>query len=455
MAHFTIIGAGPVGALMGLLLAQRGHQVHLRERRPDPRQAPAERGRSINLALSARGLVALRQAGVLERIKASMITMPGRMLHDERSQLEFLPYGQNEHEVNYSISRTQLNRVIIEAAAEHPAIDIGFHQRCVDLDPQSGTVQLHDELTGQTRSESADILLGADGAGSGVRAALVRRGLTRINEMPLPHDYKELSIAPLARGGLDDYAFEPHALHIWPRGGFMLIALPNSDRTFTATLFLPRQGDYSFERLRDGNLLTGFFQHQFADAAAVIPDLHQQFQQHPQSRLGTIDCQGWHVAGRVLLIGDAAHAVVPFHGQGLNCGFEDCVVLDRLLMQSADIPAAFAAFEHERQPNTTALAKMALENYIEMRDDVRSPEFAPRQALAAALERAFPGRFIPRYSMVTFHPEIPYAAALQRGAEQERVLDQLIKAYPATLHSGQLPSAAMDSARRYLDLAGL
>jgi kynurenine 3-monooxygenase len=451
MAHFTIIGAGPVGALMGLLLARRGHQVHLRERRPDPRQAPAERGRSINLALSARGLAALQQARVFDRVRASLITMPGRMLHDEQQRLEFLPYGQNEREVNYSMSRAQLNRILIEAAAEQPGVELSFNQRCLDLDPQSGTLQLVDELRGQTRSETCEIVLGADGAGSGVRGALAMRGLSQVHEMPLSHDYKELEIAPAPGSAHDGYAFEPHALHIWPRGGFMLIALPNTDRSFTATVFLPRQGDCSFEQLQHDAAPQAFFQQQFADAARCIPDVGQQFLQHPQGRLGTIDCQGWHAAGRVLLIGDAAHAVVPFHGQGLNCGFEDCVVLDRLLAHEAQIAPALAAFERERYPNVTALAQMALENYVEMRDDVRAAQFAPRKAIAAALERALPDRFIPRYSMVTFHPEISYADALRRGALQERILDHLMERFPTSLASGELSPQAVNFARHELE----
>jgi kynurenine 3-monooxygenase len=381
--------------------------------------------------------------------------MPGRMLHDEQQRLEFLRYGQNEHEVNYSISRSHLTRMLVEAAGEQSAIELSFHQRCVDLDPHSGALQMRDELTGQMHSESVDILLGADGAGSAVRGALVKRGLTRVNDMPLPHDYKELVIAPSAQSRHDGYAFEPHALHIWPRGGFMLIALPNADRSFTATLFLPRHGDCSFDRLQDARVLEEFFRRQFADAAALMPDLQDQFQHHPQGRLGTIDCEGWQAAGRVLLMGDAAHAVVPFHGQGLNCGFEDCVVLDRLLAQGGDLASALTSFERDRQPNTRALAEMALENYVEMRDDVRSPEFAPRKALAAALERTFPGRFIPRYSMVTFHPEIPYAEARRRGAQQERVLDRLIAEFPMALDSQQLSPQALNPARHYLQEAGL
>jgi len=456
MAHFTIVGAGPVGALMGLLLAHRGHRVHLRERRPDPRRAPSEHGRSINLALSARGIAALKQAGVLAQLRTSMITMPGRMLHDEQQQLEFLPYGQNEREVNYAVSREQLNRVIVEAADAHPGIELSFNQRCLDVDPHSGTLELHDELVGRVRSERTEILLGADGAGSMVRRALLTRGLSTTDDVPLAHDYKELSIpAAVPQPGQSGYVFEPHALHIWPRGGFMLIALPNTDHSFTATLFLPRHGASSFERLQDAGAAQDFLRRQFPDAAALIPDLAEQFSTHPQSHLGTIYCQGWHAAGRVLLLGDAAHAVVPFHGQGLNCGFEDCVVLDHLLQQSADIPAALASFERERRPNTTALAQMALENYIEMRDDVRAPEFAPRKSLARALERHFPGRFIPRYSMVTFHPEISYAEAQRRGAQQERVLDLLTEQFPAALVTGQLRAEALSLVSQSLEQAGL
>jgi kynurenine 3-monooxygenase len=379
-----------------------------------------------------------------------MITMPGRMLHDERQQLEFLPYGQNEQEVNYSVSRAELTRVLIELAGEHPSIQLSFNQRCLDLDPQSGALQWRDELSGELHSESSQFLLAADGAGSSVRGALAKRGLSHVTDAPLPHDYKELSIPAATDVAHAGYVFEPHALHIWPRGGFMLIALPNSNRSFTATVFLPRRGECSFEQLTDQREVRDFFRRQFADAAAAIPDLGEQFAHHPQSRLGTIYCQGWHAAGRVLLIGDAAHAVVPFHGQGLNCGFEDCVVLDRLLAQNSDTGAAFAAFELERQPNTRALAQMALENYVEMRDDVRSPEFAPRKMLASALERAFPGRFIPRYSMVTFHPEIAYAEAQRRGTQQEQLLDRLIERFPQVLESPQLPPAALGFANTEL-----
>jgi kynurenine 3-monooxygenase len=452
MGCFTIIGAGPVGALMALLLARRGHRARLFERREDPRRALSERSRSINLALSARGIVGLAQAEVLERLRGSMISMPGRMLHDERQHLEFMRYGQNELEVNYAVSREQLNRVLIEAAAAHPAVELHFNRRCIDIDPRSGLLQLRDDRTGRTYVESTELLLGADGAGSTVRKALLDRSLSRVEEVPLAHDYKEFTIpAAAASVGSLGYVFEAHALHIWPRGGFMLIALPNTDRSFTSTLFLPREGDHSFAQLTGAADVRRFFHRHFVDAAAAIPDLAEQFEQHPQSRLGTVYCEGWHAAGRVLLLGDSAHAIVPFHGQGLNCGFEDCVVLDRMLAQNADTLEVFAAFERERRPNAVALAAMALENYVEMRDDVRSARFAPRKALAAELERQFPGRFIPRYSMVTFHPEISYAEARRRGAQQELVLDHLSNRLPA----GPLSKDALTLARQSLDQAGL
>jgi kynurenine 3-monooxygenase len=434
MRRYTVIGAGPVGALMALMLANRGRSVRLIERRPDPRTSPPERGRSINLAMAARGMLALERAGLAGRVTPALMPMPGRMVHDATGTPQFLRYGQNDHEVIYALSRERLNRILIDAAAECPGIELRFSTRCLDVDVAAGTVALRDEHDGRDYSESFDMLLGADGAGSAVRTALVARDLVQAQEQPLDHDYKEL-IVPAAKppgdGSPGQYAFEPRALHIWPRGGYMLIALPNTDATFTATLFLSREGDPGFGRLRSDTAVTRFFDAQFPDAARAIPDLARQFAAHPQGRLGTLYCQRWQVDGRLLLIGDAAHAIVPFHGQGLNCGFEDCRLLDRLLCDpEADEPhlrrALLEQFERERRADTDAIAAMALENYQEMRDTVRSPEFLRRQALAATLERNFPGRFIPRYSMVMFHPEIAYSEAQRRGIAQQRVLDTLL-----------------------------
>jgi len=369
------------------------------------------------------------------------------MLHDERSQLQFLPYGQNEREIIYAISREQLGRTLIEAAAGEPAIELRFDLRCTGLDPRTARLQLLDERTGASGEEPFDIVLAADGAGSAVRGALAAHGYSRVREQPLPHDYKELTIA--AQPGAA-WAFEPHALHIWPRGGYMLIALPNTDGSFTATLFLSRHGKPGFDRLADGAAARALFERELPDAAARLPDLEQQFIEHPQGQLGTVYCDGWQAEGRVLLLGDAAHAIVPFHGQGLNCGFEDCSALDRLL-QTQPPAEALALFERERRPNSDAIAAMALENYVEMRDGVRSEQFAPRKQLAGQLERAFAGRFIPRYSMVMFHPEIPYAEAQRRGAHQQRLLDALIERFGY----GAPSPDALGYARELLDAAGL
>jgi kynurenine 3-monooxygenase len=420
-----------VGLLMALLLAQRGERVQVYERRPDPRDAPAERGRSINLALAARGLQALDTAGVLAAVRPELVRMPGRMLHDEQGASHFLPYGQRDYEVIWSVSRTHLNRLLAVAAAAESRIDLHFNTRCTGIDTGRTEVQLQ-ELRGGPGARDlvvhAGAIIGADGAGSSVRADMVEADLCHGSEEPLLHDYKELHITARADGG---YAMEAHALHIWPRGGFMLIALPNRDATFTATLFLPRTGEYSFQALRsptgavDAARVTHFFAQHFADVMPLIPDLTAQFAAHPQGELGTLHCWPWH-ANRTLLLGDAAHAIVPFHGQGLNCGFEDCLRLDAALDTAPDPAAAFAAYEADRRIDTDAIAIMALENYVEMRDSVRSRDFVARKDLANALERRFPQRFIPRYSMVMFHDEIGYADALQRGATQERLLDLLL-----------------------------
>ncbi|HEY6452773.1 MAG TPA: NAD(P)/FAD-dependent oxidoreductase [Steroidobacteraceae bacterium] len=455
----TVIGAGPVGTLMALMLANRGHIVRLIERRPDPRLSAPEGGRSINLAMAARGTAALEQAGLLKRLAPTMMPMPGRMLHDLHGGVQFMPYGQNEGEVIHALGREQLNRILIEAAAQCPHIELRFDTRCLDVEPGGRSVALHDERAGRSYAESFEVLLGTDGAGSAVRAALAARGLIRAHEQPLDHDYKELAIPPPpARAG--GYAFEPRALHIWPRGGYMLIALPNTDGSFTATLFLARLGAPGvpgFDRMSSAVAVRAFFHAQFSDAAAVIPELAAQFASHPQSRLGTLYCERWQIDGRILLLGDAAHAIVPFHGQGLNCGFEDCRLLDRLLGELGAVgdartrAALFERFERERRPDTAAIAAMALENYEEMRDTVRSPMFARRQLLAAELERRYPGRFIPRYSMVMFHPEIPYAEAQRRGLAQARVLDALL-ADSALSDLGSMPLGRIES---LLEQAGL
>jgi kynurenine 3-monooxygenase len=420
----TIVGAGPVGTLLALLLARAGREVQLIERRSDPRHAAADSGRSINLALAARGLLALEQAGVLEQLRSEMVAMRGRQVHELGGASSFMNYGLRPSEVIHAISRTRLNAALIEVASQVPQIKLRFSRRTIDVDPRSGTLQWRDEIDGSVHSEAAALLIAADGAGSAVRAALATRGMLQATEDALDHDYKELLIPAAADGG---YLLEQNALHIWPRGGYMLIALPNPDGSFTATLFLPARGTPSFETLASSAAAREFFQQQFPEALALMPDFEAQFMRNPQGKLATLYCWPWHQQ-RVLLIGDAAHAIVPFHGQGLNCGFEDCVLLARLLAEGGDSDAACQRFERERRPNTDAIAAMALENYEEMRARVLAPDFLRRKQLAAELETRFPQRFIARYSMVMFHPEISYAEAQRRGALQQQLLDAMLAA---------------------------
>ena len=418
----NIVGAGLAGALLAVLLARRGFAVALYDRRPDPRLAESERGRSINLALAARGIVALERAGIMERVRPLLIPMRGRMVHSLSGATQLQPYGQRREEVIYSVSRAELNRLLIEEAARHPRVRLRFRQTCVAALPERGALRFRDEGAGAEWDSESAPTIATDGAGSAVRASLAGAGLISVREDRLDHDYKELTL-PAAGDGR--HAMEPHALHIWPRGGFMLIALPNTDGSFTATLFLARSGADSFESLTDADRVRTLFQSQFPDAARLLPHLLEEFAANPQGRLGTVYTSPWHIGGQVLLLGDAAHAIVPFHGQGMNAAFEDCLVLDGLLREHESWETLFAQFERCRLPDMAAIAQMALENYLEMRDTVRNPAYVRRKSLAMELERRFPDRFIPRYSMVMFHPEIPYAEALRRGEVQAGILEEL------------------------------
>jgi kynurenine 3-monooxygenase len=419
-AAVNIVGAGLAGALLAVLLARRGHAVTLYERRPDPRQAAPERGRSINLALAARGIAALERAGVMARVRALTIEMRGRMVHERSGHAALQPYGQRAHEVIYSVGRADLNRLLIEEALRHPRVTVHFNQQVLGADPGRDRLRVRDLGSGAERELPLTPAIATDGAGSAVRASLAAAGLVTVREDWLDHDYKELTIPPAAAGAL-----ERHALHIWPRGGFMLIALPNTDGSFTATLFLSRAGAAGFATLATPASVAAFFAREFADAVPLIPGLLEDFARNPQGQLGTVHASPWHAAGRVLLLGDAAHAIVPFHGQGMNAAFEDCLVLDGLMEAHQEWQALFTAFERVRRPNTEAIAQMALENYAEMRDAVLDAGFVRRKQLAMGLERRFPERFIPRYSMVMFHPEIPYAEALRRGKVQAELLAEV------------------------------
>lgn len=437
----TIVGAGLAGTLLATLLARRGHQVRIFERLPDMRSSALPAGRSINLALAARGIRALELAGVMDRVSPLLIPMPGRMLHAMDGALTFVPYGQGAHEVIYSVSRPDLNGILIDAA-ERAGVEIRFRAAAVGADIRHRSLVLRDEVSGRLEESPLQRVIAADGAGSVVRRALASELEVLSSEELLRHGYKELRLPP---GAGASHRIEKHALHVWPRGGFMLIALPNLDGSFTVTLFLPHHGEESFASLTEPGRVTQFFQRYFPDVCALLPALTEEFQQHPTGIMGTVRCERWSVEDQLLLIGDAAHAITPFHGQGMNCAFEDCRELVALLGETTDWAGVFRRFEEERRPHTNAIADMAIENYLEMRDTVRDPQFHLQRALSMELERRFPGRFVPRYSMVMFHDEIPYAVAMERGRIQNKILALL------TRNVSTLPAVDLQAAQRMIE----
>lgn len=418
----TIVGAGLAGTLLAILLARRQVPVLLVERRGDPRLEPGDSGRSINLALAARGIAALKAAGVFATVEPLLIPMPGRQLH-ARGSSTFVPYGQGEHEAIHSVSRQALNRLLLDELAQLPGVVIGFNQECLGADFDAQVLRMRDAVSGQAWRLPLDRVVAADGAGSPLRHSLADHLGIEVTEDLLAHGYKELTLPPDA-GGQPQFA--PNALHIWPRGDFMLIALPNTDGSFTLTLFLPLEGPNSFAGLDNEAAVLRFFEEHFPDVIELVPELPQEFASHPVGHMGTVRCPQWTAAGRLVLIGDAAHAIVPFHGQGMNCAFEDCVVLADLAAGHSWAEAC-SLFSVARKPDADAIATMAIENYLEMRDTVREPRFQLQKALSLELERRFPRRFVPRYSMVMFHHEIPYRLAYERGAIQAQILDELTR----------------------------
>lgn len=414
----AIVGGGLAGALLAILLARRGHAVDVFERRPDPRLRGYEGGRSINLALAARGLAVLREAGLGEAVLQQAVAMRGRMVHPREGTASFLPYGRVDRECIWSVHRGRLNLLLLEAA-ERAGARLHFHQRLNYVDFFARRAELVDDHERRVRWIDFESLIGADGAGSALRAAMQRHIDLGERFEPLGHGYKELEIPPDASGG---FRIARDALHIWPRGGYMLIALPNTEGTFTATLFLAHRGSSPcFDELADATAARAFFEREFPDALALMPGLADDWAEHPTSGLATLRLQHWHFEGRAVLLGDAAHAMVPFHGQGMNCAFEDVAALDRLMQEHADTHAAFAAFEAERRPNAEAIQAMALENYVEMRDSVDDPDWRRQRALELRLAERHPGRFVPRYSMVSF-TRTPYAVAFERGRVQRALL---------------------------------
>lgn len=424
----AVVGAGLAGCLAGCFLARRGYQVTLYERRADPRAGTPERGRSINLALSERGLDALRRIGLAERVLADALPMRGRMIHPVSGPLDFQPYSVDGQRAINSIGRSALNQALLTAALAG-GVSVEFDHRLVGLDPATG--QMRFQTPHGEREAAAAVVLGADGAGSAVRGQLL--GADQLTERLdfLDYGYKELTIP--ARDG--QFALDPHALHIWPRGTSMLIALPNPDRSFTCTLFWPTSGSESFASLSSPAAIERYFARHYPDLPALAPALIEEYQHNPVGLLGTVHCAPWQAYGRVGLIGDAAHAIVPFYGQGANCAFEDVVELDRCLGEAGgDWARALPAFEARRREHTEAIAQMALDNFVEMRDRVASPVYQLRRRVEHGLERALPGRYVSRYELVSF-TTTPYAQVRRRVRRQQAVL-------AAALATGGLAVAA-------------
>lgn len=423
-SKILIVGAGLVGSLIAIYLAKRGYEVHVYEKRPDLRSSEAETGRSINLALSHRGIRPLKDLGIDKAIIKEVIPMQGRLIHTLPDKLAFVPYGKDSSEYINSVSRTGLNRRLLTLADEYPNIHFYFNTLCEDIDLEKNELTFKDLKKEEYFRVHGEVVLGTDGAGSIVRQILIKRMGFQSSSDFLEHGYKEITIPPLANGS---HAIEHNALHIWPRRSYMLIALPNQDGSHTGTLFLSNQGKVSFEQLNSPQNVLDFFEQSFPDVMSVMPNLAEEFMENPVGVLGTVKCEPWHYKGKVLLIGDSAHAIVPFYGQGMNASFEDCFLLDQCIEANfGDWEKIFTEYQKERKKDADAIAELALENFYEMRDGVADPAFLKIREIEHVLENKY-SDYHSKYSLVTFHPEIPYTVAHQRGNLQNKILLEIVK----------------------------
>ncbi len=410
----SIVGAGLVGSLLAVILKKKGFEVQVYEKRSDPRKSNIAAGRSINLALSHRGIRPLKMAGVFEYIEPYLIPMNGRMMHSESGELTFQPYGKEGQYIN-SVSRAQLNQLLVESA-ENVGVEVHFDHQCTDIDFDENIIEFENG-----KKIKSDLIIGTDGAFSAIRKKLQFTDRFNFSQHYIEHGYKELCIE--SKG--DDFGLEPNYLHIWPRGNFMLIALPNNDKTFTCTLFFPFEGNPSFESLNSRKEVGAFFDKYFKDAKDLMPDISEQFFNNPTSSLITTKCEPWH-KNRSILLGDAAHAIVPFYGQGMNSGFEDV----RIFVELAEAldwqwDEVLPKYSSQRKKDADAISELALHNFIEMRDHVGDPDFLKRKKLETEIQELYPKDWIPLYSMVTFS-DIPYSEALRLGKIQKKIMDEYL-----------------------------
>ena len=422
-----ILGAGLCGSLLALRLAQRGLQVEVYEKRSDLRKVHTEGGRSINLAFSDRGNKGMKLVGLEKKVQSICIPMKGRMLHQKNGVKQLAPYSGRPHEYINSISREGLTALILDEAEAMPNVTLHFNHSCTSVDIDHKVAHFFNEIEHKSIEVEGEVIFGTDGAGSSLRRSYESHPLFNIHVSQefLSHGYKELEIPPAANGG---FRTENNALHIWPRGEYMCIALPNLDGSFTVTLFLNNtEGVFNFSNLKDANAVSHFFKSEFKDLFDLMPDLIQDFFHNPTSNLGTIKCDQWHYKGHTLLMGDAAHAIVPFYGQGMNASFEDVVVLDEAIeVYGNDWQKVFETYQANRKKDTDAIADLAIDNFHEMKDHVANPIFREKRRIEILLEQQFPDSYFSKYALVTFNGHIGYREAMLRGRAQDQfLLDQI------------------------------
>lgn len=420
MKSITLVGGGLAGSLVAVYLAKRGYEVNIYERRPDMRNVKIHAGRSINLALSARGLNALHKVGLDTAVLAKAIPMAGRMMHSKEGDLAYQPYGAEGQAIN-SVSRAHLNVQLLQLADEYEHVHQHFNMKCTQVDLETGTCWFTHTETGVQQEVKADYVIGGDGAFSPVRDKMQRTNRFDYSQSYTNSGYKELSIAATADG---DFAMDPNALHIWPRGSFMMIALPNPDKTFTCTIFMPYEGETGFDNINTDEEILSFMSTYFNDAMKLMPTLLEDFKSNPVGSLVTVRCYPWNI-NKATLIGDACHAIVPFYGQGMNCAFEDCVVLDECLEEFGDWETAMQAYQVRRKPNADAIADLALQNFIEMRDLVGDKDFLHYKKVEHDICDLHPDVFQSQYEMVTFS-NLPYSEAKTKGARNTKLVYELI-----------------------------
>ena len=420
----TIVGAGLVGSLLSIYLSKRGYKVNVFERRGDMRLETMSAGRSINLALSDRGWRGLEGVGIADDIKKIAIPMYGRFIHHKDGTNAYQPYGKDNQAI-YSVSRADINMKLMDLAEQQENVNIHFNKKCTLINRKDLAITFEDNLTKETSNSSADLLFGADGAFASSRLSIqLQSDRFEYNQHYIDCGYKEL-IIPAGKNG--DFLLDKNALHIWPRGSFMMIALPNPDGNFTCTLFLPFEGEKSFSNLKTDKQVEDFFKSEFSDAFTLMPTLISDFKTNATASLVTVKCAPWVFDNKIGLIGDAAHAIVPFYGQGMNCGFEDCVVLNELIEKHNDNwDIIFPEYEQLRKPDGDAIADLAIANFVEMRDKTADPKFILQKKIEAKFSQHYPDKWIPLYSMVTYSPHIRYSTALKEGQKQQKIMDEIM-----------------------------